>query len=79
MAVLMSVVVWGLILWALQWIWAQLTGEPDIRVDTALLYSWGAVTEVHPPTPVHTTFGQVSKEMCVQYVAFHIRREAFVR
>ncbi|KAK3893602.1 hypothetical protein Pcinc_002592 [Petrolisthes cinctipes] len=39
--------------------WSQVTGGPDIRVDTALLYSLGSLLEVHPKVPTSATSGQV--------------------
>lgn len=59
-AVLVAVVVWGVSLWLLQQVWSHLTGEHCIQLNTALLYSWGALLEVPPPDPSVSTSGQVN-------------------
>lgn len=58
-AVMVSVVLWGLTLWWIVRMWSQMTGGPALRADTALLYGWGALMEVHPKVPTSATSGQV--------------------
>lgn len=59
MAVLVSVLVWVITFWVLQWIWSEITGGSHLRLDTAFLYGWGALMEVHPKVPTSSTSGQV--------------------
>ncbi|KAK3888068.1 hypothetical protein Pcinc_007858 [Petrolisthes cinctipes] len=57
--VMVSIVVWGVMLWLFQRMWSQVTGGPGIRVDTALLYIWGSVLGVQPKVPTSAVSGQV--------------------
>ncbi|XP_071530445.1 glutamate receptor ionotropic, delta-2-like [Panulirus ornatus] len=44
-ALLVSVMVWGTILWLLQRTWWWLTGGRKVRYSTSLLYGWGVLVE----------------------------------
>lgn len=61
LVVMLSMVVWGIALWLVQWKWAHITGGPDLQLDTVLLYAWGALCEVHPKVPTYATPGQASR------------------
>ncbi|XP_071536198.1 probable glutamate receptor [Panulirus ornatus] len=59
-ALVVSVVAWGVILWLLQRAWRRWgSGESGVKFSTALLYGWGALLE-HPPTdPSVSVSGQM--------------------
>ncbi|XP_071533871.1 glutamate receptor ionotropic, delta-1-like [Panulirus ornatus] len=59
LAVVVSVVAWGVILWLLQRAWWWVAGGPGIRFNTAFLYGWGALLERPPSDPSTNTSGQV--------------------
>ncbi|XP_071533863.1 probable glutamate receptor [Panulirus ornatus] len=59
LAVVVSVVAWGVILWLLQRAWWWVAGGPGVRFNTALLYGWGALLERPPSDPSTNTSGQV--------------------
>ncbi|KAK3877386.1 hypothetical protein Pcinc_000048 [Petrolisthes cinctipes] len=58
-AVLVSVVVWGVTLWMFQRLWSRVTGGPKVQLSKILMYSWGAILEVPPPEPSVTVSGQI--------------------
>ncbi|KAK4327484.1 hypothetical protein Pmani_002040 [Petrolisthes manimaculis] len=58
-AVLLAVLVWVIMFWVLQRLSSRITGSPDLRFDTAFLYGWGVLMEVHPKVPTSATSGQV--------------------
>ncbi|XP_071535577.1 glutamate receptor ionotropic, kainate 2-like [Panulirus ornatus] len=59
LALMASVLVWGMILWLLQRVWRWVAGGPGVKFSIALLYGWGAVMEQPPPDPTVSVSGQV--------------------
>ncbi|XP_071533351.1 glutamate receptor ionotropic, delta-2-like [Panulirus ornatus] len=59
LAVVASVVAWGVLLWLLQKAWWWLVGGPRVRFSTALLYGWGALLEQPPHDPSISTSGRL--------------------
>ncbi|KAK4313629.1 hypothetical protein Pmani_015033 [Petrolisthes manimaculis] len=58
-AILVSVMVWGILLWLLTRTRSHITGDESIQLNTALLYGWGALLAVPPPDPSVSTSGQM--------------------
>nr|XP_053641777.1 probable glutamate receptor [Cherax quadricarinatus] len=59
LALLVSVVSWGVVLWLLQRAWRWMVGGKGVRLHTALLYSMGTLLEQQPPDPSVSLAGQV--------------------
>ncbi|XP_071537593.1 glutamate receptor ionotropic, delta-1-like [Panulirus ornatus] len=59
MAMVMSVVAWGVILWLLQRAWWWVAGGRRVWFNTALLYGWGALLDQPPSVPSINTSGRV--------------------
>lgn len=59
MAVLVSVMVWGLTFWGLQQAWSYVAGEYSLQLYDALLFGWGALLELPPPINAKGLSGQV--------------------
>lgn len=57
-----SVVVWAIALWGLQWIWNQLVVSHGVHFHSSLLYGWGALLEQPPTDPSVNASGQVQKK-----------------
>ncbi|XP_069951695.1 uncharacterized protein [Cherax quadricarinatus] len=61
LAVLVSVVVWGVILWLLQRAWRWVTGGNGVKFSTAFMYCWAAlVVQSVPDPPVSDSGRRVS-------------------
>ncbi|XP_069951438.1 glutamate receptor ionotropic, delta-1-like [Cherax quadricarinatus] len=58
-ALLVSVVVWGVILWLLQGMWRRVAGGNGVRFSTALMYGWAALMEQSPRDPPVNDSGRV--------------------
>ncbi|XP_042213556.1 uncharacterized protein LOC121860462, partial [Homarus americanus] len=58
-ALLTSVVVWGVLLWVLQGAWRWFARGHGVTFNTALLYSWGALLEQPPSVPSDNDSGKV--------------------
>ncbi|XP_071526989.1 glutamate receptor ionotropic, delta-1-like [Panulirus ornatus] len=59
LALAVSVVALGVILWLLQKAWRWMSKKRGVRLNTALLYSWGALLEHPPPDPSVSMSGRV--------------------
>ncbi|XP_042221842.1 glutamate receptor 3.3-like, partial [Homarus americanus] len=58
-ALLLSVVAFGVLMWVLQKVWLWAAGGRSVKFNTAFLYGWGALLEKPPPVPSVTVSGQV--------------------
>ncbi|KAK3855069.1 hypothetical protein Pcinc_038497 [Petrolisthes cinctipes] len=58
-SLLMGVLVWGLTLWVVQWLWASVSGGLGVEITKALMYGWGALAEQPPPDPSTSGSGQM--------------------
>nr|XP_053641767.1 uncharacterized protein LOC128695285 [Cherax quadricarinatus] len=66
---LLSVVVWGVILWLLQRAWQWMTGGRGVKLSTIFMYGCGALMEQSPPDPPVSVSGRkVSREEALQKV-----------
>ncbi|KAK8744553.1 hypothetical protein OTU49_000866, partial [Cherax quadricarinatus] len=45
---MVSVVVWGVVVWLFQQAWHWLTGGQSVKLSTALLFSWGTILNQPP-------------------------------
>ncbi|XP_069951694.1 glutamate receptor ionotropic, delta-1-like isoform X2 [Cherax quadricarinatus] len=59
LAVLVSVVVWGVILWLLQRAWRWVTGGNGVKFSTAFMYCWAALVVQSVPDPPVSDSGRV--------------------
>ncbi|XP_071544962.1 glutamate receptor ionotropic, delta-1-like [Panulirus ornatus] len=59
LALVVSVVAWGAILWLLQRVWQWVVGGRWVRLNTALLYGWGALLEQPPSDPSVSMSGRL--------------------
>ncbi|KAG7162435.1 putative Proteasome subunit alpha type-2-like 15, partial [Homarus americanus] len=59
-ALLLSVVAFGVLMWVLQKVWLWAAGGRSVKFNTAFLYGWGALLEKPPPVPSVTVSGQVN-------------------
>lgn len=56
---LISVVLWGVILWMLQKVFLILIGKHGVHFSTSLVYGWGTLLEQPPSDPSISMSGQV--------------------
>nr|XP_053632776.1 glutamate receptor ionotropic, delta-1-like [Cherax quadricarinatus] len=59
LALLVSVVAWGVALWILQRAWSWAAGERSINFMAAFLYGWGALLNTPPSDPSINNAGRV--------------------
>ncbi|XP_069951698.1 glutamate receptor ionotropic, delta-1-like isoform X2 [Cherax quadricarinatus] len=59
LAVLVSVVVWGMILWLLQRAWRWVTGGNGVKFSAAFMYCWAALVEQSLPDPPVSDSGRM--------------------
>ncbi|KAG7162453.1 Glutamate receptor-like 33 [Homarus americanus] len=57
-ALLLSVVAWGVCMWVLQRAWQWVTGGLGIKFSTSILYGWGALLEQPPSVPSASDSGR---------------------
>ncbi|XP_042233443.1 probable glutamate receptor [Homarus americanus] len=58
-ALLLSVVAWGVCMWVLQRAWQWVTGGLGIKFSTSILYGWGALLEQPPSVPSASDSGRM--------------------
>ena len=67
MGVMVCMVGFGLVLWQLQRAWFAAKDKANSQLQTALLYSWGALLEKPPRDPSISSAGKVHYNRVLQW------------